>query len=73
MEKVIDVSRVSEKMIVIKVLVQGIIVSVISVYTPQCGFDDSQKDNFYGNLMSFTSKFGKKEVAIVAGDVSGFL
>ena len=30
-------------MIFIKVLIQEIIVLVISVYTPQCGLDDSQK------------------------------
>ena len=34
-------------MIAIKVFVQGINISVISIYTSQCGLDDSQKDNFY--------------------------
>lgn len=39
-------------MIVNKVLAQGIIVSVISVYDKQSGLDDdSQKDNFYNHLI----------------------
>ena len=30
-----------------KVLVQGIAISVISVYVPHCNLDNSQKDDFY--------------------------
>ena len=60
MDKVIDTSRVSDRMIVIKVLLQEIIISVISVYTPQCGLDDSQKDD-YGSLISVITKSGKRE------------
>ena len=33
-EKVIDISRVSDRVIVIKMLVQGVIISLISVYPP---------------------------------------
>ena len=36
-------------MIAIKVLVQDILVSVISVYAAQ--YDNSQKDNFYAGLI----------------------
>lgn len=35
--------------IVIKVLVQGIIFSIILVYASQCGLDDTEKDNFCHN------------------------
>ena len=59
-DKVIDTSRVSDRMVVIKVLLQGIIISVISVYTPQCGLDDSQKDD-YDSLISVITKSGKTE------------
>lgn len=43
--KVIYISRVIDKMIVIKVFVQVITFSVISVYASLCGLDDSQKDH----------------------------
>ena len=58
-------------MIVIKVLVQEIIISVISVYAPQCGLDDSQKDNFYDSLTSVVRKLEEKEIAIIVGDNNG--
>ena len=43
-------------MIVNKVLVQRIIISLIfdlTVYAPQYGLNNSQKDDFYDSLISF--------------------
>ena len=42
-------------MIVIKVLVQGII-SVISVYAPQCDSDNTKKNDLYHNLINVVRK-----------------
>ena len=39
-------SKVSDRMIGIKVLVQGILISMISVYAPDCAVDYNQKNNF---------------------------
>ena len=39
-DKVNDISRVTDRIIVKKVLVQEMIIVIISVYTPQCGLDD---------------------------------
>ena len=51
-DKDIDMIRVSDRMIVIKWLVQGIIISVISVYTPKWGLNNCLKDHFYDNPSS---------------------
>ena len=40
-DKFTNRSKLSDRMVVIKVLVQWIVISVISVYAPQCGFDHS--------------------------------
>ena len=58
-------------MVVIKVLVQGINVSVISVNALQRGLNDSQRDNFYENLNSIVRKLEKKESVVIAGDCNG--
>ena len=54
-DKVFVISRATiDRMIVIKVLVQRIIISLTSnltVYAPQCGLDDSQKD-FHDSLIN---------------------
>ena len=62
-DKVINISRVSDRMIVNKVFAQKIIISLISdltVYAPQCGLDYSQKDDFYDSLVNVASKLGDK-------------
>ena len=65
--KIIDIIRVRDGMSVIKLLVQEIIISVISVYAPQCGSDDSQKDDFYDILINVVRNLGEKEIVVIAG------
>ena len=50
-----DINRVIDK-----VLFQGIIISVISIYAPQCGLDDSQKIYFYDSLINVVGKLEEK-------------
>ena len=62
-DKGINLSRVSDRMIVNKVLVQRIIISLISdltAYAQECGFDDCQKDDFYDSLINVVRKLGEK-------------
>ena len=47
-------------MIVIKVLIQGIIISVIYVYALESGLDDP--------VINFVKELGEKEIVVIAGD-----
>ena len=51
-------------------LVQGIIISVISIYIPQCGLDNSQKDYFYNSLINAFRKFGEKQILVILRGVN---
>ena len=64
-DEVIDINRVSDRMNVIKMLVQRIIVSVISVYVPQYGLDHSQKDDFYDSLINVARKLMEQEIVVI--------
>lgn len=66
-DKVIDTNKISDKMIVIKALVQGIIMSVVSVYTSHRGLGDSQKDHFCDILINNVRKSGEKNNVVIAG------
>ena len=70
-DKVIDISGISDRMIVIKVLVQGIVISIISVYATQCGLDDIQKGDFYDCLVNAIRKLGEKEFLVIARYLNG--
>ena len=69
-DKVIDIIQVNDR-IVIKILVQGSIISVIPVYAPQCVLDDSQKNDFYDSLINVVRKLGEKKILVTEGDLNG--
>ena len=70
LDKVIGINRVSDRMIVIKILVMDIIISVISVYVPQCSLDDSEKDDFYDDsLINIVRQLGEKEIVVMTEDI----
>ena len=70
-DKVIDVKRFNDRIIVVKFLIGKIIVTAVSVYTPQCVLSDEEKDKFYDELIVLTSKFEDNELVIVGGDFNG--
>ena len=49
-ETILDVKHVSDRVMLIKLVVGKSIVIVLLVYDPQSGLDDSVKDMFYENL-----------------------
>ena len=67
-DKIIDISRTTDRMVAIKVLAQGIISSVISVFAPQCSLDDSREDGFYDSFISVVKRLREKKIAVIAGD-----
>ena len=63
LDKVINITKVSDSMNIDKVFVQKIIISLISdltVSAPQRGLDDSQKDDFYDSFITVVRKLGEK-------------
>ena len=55
-------------MIVIRVLVQEIIISGISVITPQRGLDDSRKVYLYDSFINVIKRLNEKKFLVIAGD-----
>ena len=49
-EKVFEVKRVSDRIILVKIIVGQRVLCLLSVYAPQCGLSDSVKDLFYDQL-----------------------
>ncbi|KAK3893367.1 hypothetical protein Pcinc_002801 [Petrolisthes cinctipes] len=70
-DKVIEVNRVSNRIIQMKLMVGETIFTAISVYVPQCGLSEEAKDGFYDRLIAVASKVSEKEVLAVAGDFNG--
>ena len=72
-EKVFDVNRVSDRILLFKLLVGETIITVLSVYAPQSGLDQSTKDAFYDDLQSVMSKVKDQKFLIPCGDWNGHI
>ena len=70
-DKVSAVDRPSDRILVLKLLVGQTTTTVISVYAPQQGLDNDQKDSFYNELRETVAKMDVQELVIIAGDLNG--
>ena len=61
--EVFNISRVKFN----KVSVQWVIISMISVFAPQC----SQKDDLYDSVVNALKKMREKEILVIAEDLNG--
>ena len=55
----------------IKLLIGEVVLTVLSVYAPQTGLDESTKDAFYDSLQTVISELPDKEIVIPCGDWNG--
>ena len=72
-DKVYAIKRVPERIILIKLLVKGDVVTVLSVYASQTGLEESKKDAFYDCLQTVISKPPNKEIVNPCGDWNGHI
>ena len=64
-------SNKCQTIIQIKLLVEDIVHTVLSVYAHQTGSEESTKDAFHECLQTVTSKLSDKEIVILCGDWNG--
>lgn len=66
---VVEVRRVSDRIIAIDIVIEAEIVSIVSVYAPQSGRSAEEKDRFYEDLDREVQ--GRRSKTIVLGDLNG--
>ena len=70
-EKVFEVKRVSDRIILVKIIVGQKVLCLLSVYAQQCGLSDSVKDLFFDQLRAVTAMIPGSEFLIPCGDWNG--
>ena len=70
-EKVFEVQRVSDRIILVKLVVSQRVVTFLSVYAPQSGLSDEVKDLFFDQLCAVTARIPASEFLIPCGDWNG--
>ena len=72
-EKVFEVRRVSDRIILIKLVVGLGMLNILSIYAPQSGLSDTEKDNFYDQIRAVTTEIPASELLLPCGDWNGHL
>ena len=70
-DKVIEVERHGDRIIKLKLLLEGIIYNFISAYAPQVGRSRKEKERFWIYLSEVMEKIADAEEIIIGGDLNG--
>jgi len=70
-DKVVKVVRVSERLMMLKLIVGKCLVNVVAAYAPQVGRSQEEKDNFWEAVWNVIEEIKESEEIIIGGDLNG--
>ncbi|XP_045449635.1 craniofacial development protein 2-like [Melitaea cinxia] len=69
--KVTDVNRVNDRVIIVRLLMEDSVLNIVSVYAPQTGCDDSMKERFWEDFDAVIMRVPECEEIYIGGDFNG--
>ena len=69
--QVIEVQRVSERIIVLRVAIGKLVINVISAYAPQVNLSMEEKEGVWVRMTETVSRIGPGERVLIGGDLNG--
>ena len=69
--RVLEVKRMSDRMMYMKLDIDGVMMTVISAYAPQVGCLMEEKDNFWTDLDEVLESIPKEERVVIGADFNG--
>ena len=72
-EKVFNVQRFSDRIILIRLIIGKGVYTFISVYAPQSGLTEADKQSFYDMLQSVVAMIPSSEIVFPLGDRNGYV
>ena len=70
-DRIIDVKRVNERIICLKVLIGDKLVTCVCAYAPQTGRRAEEKDSFWDQMIRVTGSIPASELIVVGEDLNG--
>ena len=68
-----SVKRVSDRIMIIKLCLEGTMVNIASVYAPQSGCEEEEKESFWEEMDQELSEIPAEERMIIGGDMNGHI
>ena len=69
--RVLEVKRVSDRMMYMKLDIEGVMMTVVSAYAPQVGGLREEKDKFWTDLDEVVESIPKEERLVIGADFNG--
>ncbi|CAG9137733.1 unnamed protein product [Plutella xylostella] len=73
LENIVEINRVSDRLMYLKILIEGELVNVISAYAPQTGCSEIDKTAFWNMFDGTLQQVPAKETIIIGGDLNGHI
>src|SRR5206468_1491119 len=71
LEKVVEVKRINERLMLVRLTVGVRVVNIVSAYAPQAGRPYAEKEEFWLSMTKLLSGVGVEESVFVCGDMNG--
>ena len=68
-DKILEIKRISDRIMTMKLVSGNTMLNIISVYAPQVGCSQQEKDRFYENLESEMRRVPLHEELIIGCDI----
>lgn len=68
---VLEVRRITDRMISLKLEIDGVPLNVVSAYAPQVGCDREEKNEFWEKLDEAIELIPKEEILMIGADFNG--
>ncbi|KAF7707519.1 hypothetical protein HF521_018737 [Silurus meridionalis] len=70
-KSVVEVKRVSDRVMIVKLEVEGMMINVISAYAPQVGCEMEEKERFWSELDEVVDGVPRNEQLVIGADFNG--
>ena len=72
-ESVLEVNRVSDRLMAMKLEVNGSILNIVSAYAPQVNYSMEEKNDFWEDLDELIESISKEERIVLGADLNGHM
>lgn len=70
-DSIVEVKRTDSRLMMIKLVWQGITLNVVSAYAPQIGLGEEEKEDFWKKFDDLVCMVDKRDRLIIGGDLNG--
>jgi len=69
-DRVVEVERTSDRLMTMKLEVDGMLINIVSAYAPQVGCDNEEKEAFWADLEEVVEKIPRDERLVIGADLN---